>query len=138
MENPSWKAGPEEKKAILESLEEFTERPDVRTFGLNDGSCPDYFIALWWSHYAEGRQITATHHEPGGNAINFKLTSGLDPITCLNEVICAFINARPGLKPGICLSSADAEEWTARGYEPETRRMNLYRVEELIELINRS
>lgn len=131
-------ADPEAKKAILESLAEFAGRPDVKTLSIDDGTEPDYFIALWWSHYAEGRQITATHHEPGGNAINFNLTSDLDPITCLNEVICAFINARPGLKPGICMSGADAEEWTARDYEPETRRMNLDRVERLIELINRS
>ena len=123
------------KKAILESLTEFAGRPDVKTFGIDDGTAPDYFIALWWSHYAESCQITATHHEPGGNAINFNLTNDLDPITCLNEVICAFTNARPGLKPGICMS--DAEEWTSRDCESETGRMNLDRVEQLLEIIDR-
>ena len=130
-------ADPEAKKAILESLAEFAGRPDVKTFSIDDGTEPDYFIALWWSHYAESRQITVTHHEDGGNAINFNLPSCLDPITCLNEIICAFINARPGLKPGICMSDADAGEWTARDCESETGRMNLDRVEQLLEIIDR-
>lgn len=126
---------PEAQRAILESLEEFVGRSDEKTFGSQDGTDPDYFITLWWSHYTESRQITVTPAEPGGKVVNFNVPGCLDPITCLNEIICACNNARPGLKPAVCLSEADAAEWAARDPESEFRLMRADRIEQLAELM---